>query len=368
MKVLIDMSSINSKNYLASVTSYIERLADSFYSKKRDYVEILVDKSQEARFKERYPNFNVHTIKRNYLLYRVPFTSDWYSQTTYKKTLSKINCDAVLIASDQDRGTIADIPQKKIVVIHDLKGIKTGNSATNKKNLAFYKKLAGQASAVVTISDFTKKDVQQHLNISNDKIQVIYNSVSLSEGSTKIDGLPSKYILYVNTLQPHKNIQTLIKAYSESRYKGEYKLVVVGKTTSFWNTEIIPLIRQHQLEENIVHLQNLSEAELNYVYENAALFVTPSLHEGFGYTPIEAAMCEVPVISSTCEALPDTTQGLLNYYEPADDEFALAKKIDFILDNPPSAESLNLIANKYKNDYSPEKQAEQFLALIKNLI
>lgn len=367
MNLLIDMSCINAKNIYASIPAYITKLADAFYSKGISNVTLLVDASQFEPFLQRYPNYKIHFIKRNYFLYRTPFISDLYSRYTYKKALSKINCDAILIASDQDRGTTAEIQQKKIVVIHDLKGIKTNSQALNSRNLAFYKKLASQASTIIAISEWTKKDIVQYLSISKNKIYVIPNSVSLSRDCTKVENLPSKYILYVNTLQPHKNIQTLIAAYNKSKFKRDYKLVVVGKETVFWKNQIQPLIKQSKLEQNIIHLQNLSNEELRYIYEKASLFVTTSLHEGFGYTPIEAAMCEIPVISSTSEALKDTTQGLLNYYEPANDSFALSKKIDEIISTPPTKNVLHSIAEKFKKDYSTETQLTKFIDIINSL-
>ena len=364
MNLLIDMSCINAKNIYASIPAYIIKLADAFHSNGISGITLLADISLFKTFSQRYPNYKIHIIKRNYFLYRIPVISDLYSRYTYKKALSKINCNTVLIASDQDRGTTAEIKQKKIVAIHDLKGIKTNSRIQNLKNLKFYKRLANQASNIIAISKYTKNDVIQYLSIPENKIHIIPNSVTLTESRTKVDGLPNKYILYVNTLQPHKNIQTLIVAYIKSKFKDDYKLVVVGKETVFWEKQILPLIKQNRLERNIVHLQNLSNEELRYVYENASLFVTTSLHEGFGYTPIEAAMCEIPVISSTSEALKDSTQGLLNYYEPANDSFALTKKIDEIISTPPTKENLHTIAEKFKKDYSTETQLNKFIDVI----
>ena len=109
-------------------------------------------------------------------------------------------------------------------------------------------------------------------------------------------------------------------------------------------------------KERIIRLEGVSDSELRYLYEHATLFVTPSTHEGFGYTPIEAAMCECPVVSSKCEALPETTRGLLNYYEPACDEQALANKIIEVLHSKPAASKLKKIAEEYRFAYSPELQ------------
>lgn len=367
MNLLIDMSCINTKNIYASIPAYIIKLVDAFYSKGISNITLLVDASQLKNFSQKFPNYKIHFIKRNYFLYRIPIISDLYSRYTYKKKLSKINCDTVLIASDQDRGTTAEIKQKKIVVIHDLKGVKINSQVLNSKNLTFYKKLASQASAIIAISEWTKKDILHYLSIPENKIHIIPNSVSLTKSHTKIEGIPDKYILYVNTLQAHKNIQTLIAAYNKSKFKSDYKLVIVGKETVFWKNQVQPLIKQKRLEHNIIHLQNLSNEELRYVYDKAALFVTTSLHEGFGYTPIEAAMCEIPVISSTSEALKDSTQGLLNYYEPANDSLALTKKIDEIISTPPTKEVLHTIAEKFKKDYSTETQLNKFIDVINSL-
>ena len=367
MNLLIDMSCINPKNVYTSIPTYIIKLVDAFYSNKISNIALLADISQFKFFSQKYPNYKIHTIKRNYFLYRLPLISDLYARYTYKKALSKINCDTVLIASDQDRGTTAEISQKKIVVIHDLKGIKTNSRIINLKNSAFYKKLTNQASAIVAISGYTKKDIIQYLSVSENKIHIIHNSVSLSNCKVQIKGIPNKYFLYVNTLQPHKNVQTLIAAYNESKFKNDYKLIIVGKETAFWKNKVKSQIKQDKLEQNIIHIKHLSNEELHYIYENASLFITTSLHEGFGYTPIEAAICGVPVISSTCDALKESTQGLLNYYEPAEDFIALSKKIDETISTPPSKTTLFTIAEKFKKDYSAEAQLNKFIYVTNSL-
>jgi glycosyltransferase involved in cell wall biosynthesis len=99
-------------------------------------------------------------------------------------------------------------------------------------------------------------------------------------------------------------------------------------------------------------------------YENIKMFIPSSLYEGFGYTPIEAAMCGCPVISSIQEALPDSTQGLLNYYHPAMDADVLANKILAVLENPPAQETLLRIAETYKKLYAPIRQVEKIQAIL----
>lgn len=175
------------------------------------------------------------------------------------------------------------------------------------------------------------------------------------------------YILYVNTLQPYKNIATLVKAFCAIKDRCKERLLVVGKSTAYWENVMLPLLHTNKVNDRVIQLENLSNNELRFLYEHASLFVTPSLNEGFGYTPIEAAICQCPVLSSMQESLPDVTKGFLNYYYPAIDEEALAHSIIKLLNNRPKQETLNKIANIYCECYSPQKQAENILQLLYNV-
>lgn len=100
------------------------------------------------------------------------------------------------------------------------------------------------------------------------------------------------------------------------------------------------------------------------MYRNASLFITTSLKEGFGYTPIEVAMCGCPVISTKCEALGDTTRDLLYYYNPPTDETDLSEQILNVLQNPPSQEHLKSISEEYKQIYNTENQTKLLLEIV----
>jgi glycosyltransferase involved in cell wall biosynthesis len=84
--------------------------------------------------------------------------------------------------------------------------------------------------------------------------------------------------------------------------------------------------------------------------------VTTSLCEGFGYTPIEAAIYKCPVISTIQDSLPDVTEGLVNYYYPALDENALADKMIEVFAHYPSTETLEAISEHFKEIYAPQIQ------------
>lgn len=368
MKILIDASSINKKNVLGSIPNYILRLIDGFHAYGSFEIVLMVDYDFKDYFENKYPTIQKHYLKRNYFLYRMPILGEIYGRRRYKKAITEIPHDTEIIASDLDRSTRIDSKHPRILVIHDLKAIKDGNIFLKKRNIAFYRDLINKVQSIIAVSDYTKNDLIKFFNIKESKITVISNSIQIlnvEKEPNKV--LPKNFILYVNTLLPYKNPLTLIKAYEVIKNDVDNKLVFVGKTTNYWKKEIIPYIKTHNLSDSIVHFQDLCREELQYIYNRAFLFVSTSKREGFGFTPIEAAMSNIPVICSTCEALPFSTQGLLNYYEPVDDYNVLANKMRDILKNPPNDEKLNAIATKFKEDYAPKQQIESFSMLIQKM-
>lgn len=176
------------------------------------------------------------------------------------------------------------------------------------------------------------------------KVRVIYNSVIVAPKALSIDEtLTPNYILYVNSLTELKNIKTLLLAFNELKSFITNDLLIVGKKTSYWVAEIVPLIKQLGIQDRVIHISRyLSDEELSLLYKKAIVFVSPSQHEGFGYTPIEAAICGTPVICTEAAALPEVTMGLVNYYTFPLNYMQLKDKIMEILKNKPSQELLKI--------------------------
>ena len=170
-----------------------------------------------------------------------------------------------------------------------------------------------------------------------------------------------KYILYVNTLTMYKNVGTLLRAFTLLK-RADLYLVIVGKETEFWKNKCLSL-----LSDRIIHLKFVSDEELAWLYNNASLFVTPSTKEGFGYTPAEAGMYGCPIISTKCEALPETTLHEVYYYENPFDENELAEKIDYVLSDNNEI-NRTMLAKKIKNDFRTEYDVYHFSAQIMNAI
>lgn len=203
---------------------------------------------------------------------------------------------------------------KGVLVIHDLSFLKYPEFFSWKKNfwhrMINVKKLAKRFDRIIAISENTKKDIIELCNIKEEKIDVIHpgiskefaiinNDVRLKETRDKYK-LPDKFILYLGTLEPRKNIEGLICAYNKLRDDGcchDYKLVIAGGKG--WKTKNIFKAREDsKYKSDIKFVGYVDRDDKVYLYNLASVFVYPSFYEGFGFPPLEAMACGVPTITS----------------------------------------------------------------------
>lgn len=175
---------------------------------------------------------------------------------------------------------------------------------------------ARKADRLIAISKNTKKDIVKILGIATDKIDVVYLTVDNIfrpiENSSAVFQIKKKYriqnnfILYVGTLEPRKNIVSLIKAYHKlvSQNRIKHQLVLAGKK-GWGYQEIFKIVQDFNLSEKIIFTGYIPEEELVFLYNAADLFVYPSLYEGFGIPPLEALACGTPTIASNISSLPE---------------------------------------------------------------
>lgn len=368
MNILIDMDEVSPQRLHSSIPIYIMRFVSAIKTEDRKNYILLVSKDIEGYIRSRFPDFRVIVYRKSRWVrikgFKTPLC--YYYQYKLRRIIARNNVDCVFIPTDYQWFTSFKFKCRKVIVVHDLKGVKQCVDTWRLANCALsryrmYEKAFKYADEIIAISKYTKQDIETYYPAyPSEKIRVVYNSVVIATEAWKPKNFQALgYVLYVNTLSRYKNVFTLVKAFSQCKDCSDRQLVVVGKENEYWCKEVMPYIRKNGLENRVIRLQDLTDEELRYLYEHAALFVTPSLHEGFGYTPIEAAMCGCPVVSSIQEALPDSTQGLLNYYQPAMDVDALREKILFVLNNPPGQETLLQIAKTYRELYAPARQVEK---------
>ncbi len=191
-----------------------------------------------------------------------------------------------------------------------------------------YMVLSDSMYSLVQLTDFEKTSNFHLLPcMIKDGIQVIAKSK-----------LPYEYILHVSTLEPKKNQMFLLDVFEELKKDGRYKdlkLVIIGK--SGWN--VSELIKRIKLTEDVIWIQNASDAERNEYYINAKLFVFPSIVEGFGIPPLEAMSYHIPVLSSEIPVHREV-QGNASFYARLGDIEDFVSKISFILD-PENQDQVN---------------------------
>ena len=203
-----------------------------------------------------------------------------------------------------------------IITVHDIAYLRLPNLLNTSRKI--YKKNILQISirkAEIIIADSyaTKRDIVEYFGIREDKIRVIhlgvesrFRPINNVEGFRLKNNLPSKMILNVGTLEPRKNVVSLIKAFKKLREIGfeDVKLVIAGNKGWLYQ-EIFKEVGHSDLKQEILFLGVVRDEDLPLLYNCADIFVYPSLYEGFGLPPLEAMACGVPVITSNTSSLPE---------------------------------------------------------------
>lgn len=237
----------------------------------------------------------------------------------------------------------------------------------------FLKRALSQSRRVVAISDATKKDLQRLFALPSSKIDVIYLAANqcqqkspsfLAEVRRKYN-LPSEFILFAGTLEPRKNLVRLIEAYHELPLKEEYGLVIAGKKGWYYE-EIFQRVRQLNLEQYVRFLGYIKRKDLIALYHLAAVFVYPSLYEGFGLPPLEAMACGTPVITSNISSLPEVAEGAALLVNPRN-VAEIAEALERILTDQELRVRLARLGRERAKKFSWEKTARETLKILERV-
>ncbi len=380
MKIGVNLSFVN--NAHTGIANHAVDLIHGFekIGKAKDFVLLTHYRFYEEA-KLIFPEFKVVKVETSKLIERLIEVTGTCNIIQYyyimyfglQKTIEKYDIDMVLHTFNERRIKLVK-NASNIMVIHDLyfknfsENIDFRTYYKLKKSNSYFIK---KADAIVTISNFVKNDLLSYFKlVDKNKIYVIPNAVSINEIEKYVsDVFPyeKQFILCVNNHRHHKNEITLLKAFHMISNEIPHNLIFLGKK-EFEAYNLLEYINEHDLNDRVLLMEEITEQERNNLYKNAALFVSPSLHEGFGRTPIKAGMFKIPVITTRETSLPEVTMELLNYYEPASDEKALAQSIKNVLDNPPARSELTTIKNIYEKQYDSKSIAQKYYDLCMSLI
>lgn len=256
--------------------------------------------------------------------------------------------------------------RNQILVIHDVAFIHNPDWYTKKAALFFnyiVKKSAKAAKRIVTVSEFSKIEIVKYLQLDSEKISVVYPGVPTGILNITTENNKNEYgdyILTVSSLEPRKNIVSLIRAFKKLK-KPDLKLLIVGdKNNLVFKDMEINLMK----EENIIFLGYVNDKILVNLYKNTRLFVYLSLYEGFGFPPVEAISLGCPVLISNRSSLPEICGDFAEMVDPLSiDE--IVKKIDLMLSNNYSRRIINV--EDFRKKYNWFESAEKFLKIINEL-
>lgn len=231
---------------------------------------------------------------------------------------------------------------KTVVTIHDLIFVrypKLYSFFDRKIHFNKFKHAAAIADVVIAISEQTKRDIVDFLQINPSKIKIVYQGCSsafkkkyqqelIDKVITKFD-LPSKFILNVGTIEERKNLLNLVISIENI----DTTLVVVGGDKSDYAKKVKTYIADNKLTNKVLFLNNVALEELAIIYKLAQIFVYPSIFEGFGIPIIEALYSKTAVITSTNGCFSEAGGKNSLYINPQSTN-EIKEAINFVLDNP----------------------------------
>lgn len=226
-------------------------------------------------------------------------------------------------------------------------------------------RLGQSAAMIITVSEFSRREIARHAGIPLDKIIVIPNGGEHILGVPPDSdifarlGLTKRYVLAVSSQSPHKNVGGLLAAL-EHLQRRDFELVLAGGA----NPQIF---RQTESAQGpATQAGYVSDGELRALYERAECFVYPSLYEGFGLPPLEAMTCGCPVVVSRAASLPEVCGDAAVYCDPRDPR-DIATAITKVLEDPALQYDLRRRGKERAAHFTWDRAGRSLLSLIDNL-
>lgn len=267
---------------------------------------------------------------------------------------------------------------KKIVSILDInyKGHSNNMSASKRFLLGSMVNLSAMfCSKIITISEFSKRQIVKYTSTKNEKVIVTLLSGSsdvLLEDIQKTKTLLQKYNIFTNYIvafsspSPHKNIERLIDAVSEIlKNKSDLKLVLVGHQHK--SEILIKRIEEVNLQDKVIFTGFVPDEDIQPLMANAKLFVFPSLYEGFGIPLLDAQACQVPVVSSNAGSLREVGGDAALYFDP-ENTIEMSDVISKVLESDSVASDIIKKGLRNRENFSWKETAQQTLDVYKKVL
>ncbi|GHO65856.1 glycosyl transferase family 1 [Ktedonobacter sp. SOSP1-52] len=263
-----------------------------------------------------------------------------------------------------------------VVTLHDLAFLRFPEVLTTSKRLyhrTFTLRSLRQATAIVSVSESTRTDAHTLAHIPLEKIHTVHmcidsrfanvHSEEERAGFRQKHGLTDGYILYLGTLEPRKNIPTLIEAYHSLRQsQGRREKLVLAGGKGWLYDEIFARIQQLGLEQDVIFPGYVNDQDQELWYQAASVFAFPSLYEGFGIPVAEALAGGTPVVTTNVSSLPEAGLDLALCVAPQDSE-ALASALHRALTDTQLQERCREEAYKVMESFSVQRMVTKTIAV-----
>lgn len=277
---------------------------------------------------------------------------------------------------------IAGVRARIVVTVHDLiphrfpQGVPKSRKTRWRRVWNRWTRLqCRRADAIVTVSDFSRRELIEHFQLPAEKVVRVYNGVDAPDGDVSGGdgfrarfGVPGRIIAYLGRHDPYKNLTTLIRAFrlAAKRTNDRLILVIGGKLDPRY-PEAGEVAREQGVADHVVFTGYLDEADRMALLRATEVFVFPSRYEGFGLPPLEAMAAGVPVVASNATSLPEVLGEAATLVDP-DDANAMADGIAALLNDQTLRETRIEAGRQQASKFTWRQCAREHLALYDILI
>ncbi len=258
---------------------------------------------------------------------------------------------------------------KRVITVHDMIHEKfRQNFLSSDKTREVKAQVVERADHVICVSENTRSDLIELLGVSKDKTSVVYHGYALTTDK-EVFMRPKNdrpYLLYVGQRGGYKNFERLLQSYAgSSSLRKEFSIVCFGGGA--FTARELNVMAVLNLSPNQVQQVSGHDGILAGLYATAAIFVYPSLYEGFGIPPLEAMSFDCPVVCANTSSLPEVVGDAAELFNPVD-ESAMRSAIERVAFSPDLSKALVAKGRVRILNFSWDKCAQDTLAVYKNVL
>jgi glycosyltransferase involved in cell wall biosynthesis len=328
MKILFDHQKFTTQRY-GGISRYFANIIQQLENVPDFSCDVGLLYSQNHYLKEQQSTFDKYlgrALKNDRIARQLYKLNEKYSASLVKRN----NFD-VFHPTYYDTYFLETLKKPMVTTIHDMTYEKLPEYFWAQDTLTKNKRLhIERADAIIAISETTKSDLLKYHDVEESRISVIYHGIDPDSALTfdSVPNLPANYLLYVGDRSGYKNFYLFMDAFKvlAEKHPDLHVILTGGGSLGIADQE---LLLRSKIGHRVRHV-NVTDAQLNYLYQNAALFVYPSLHEGFGLPIMEAFKAKCPILLSDTPCFREIGGEAVEYFSARSDEDLIAKMEGFL--------------------------------------